>query len=107
MSPKPALELALEDLTTTELERTTGATFRQLDYWARLGLVKPRTRAGGSGSGFGRRWPFREAEVAAQIARLLEAGLELAIAAGIARDLVEHGVAEHTLAPGVVLTVTP
>src|SRR5579862_7138595 len=30
--------------TRSEVERMTGATRRQLDYWARLGLVHPRAR---------------------------------------------------------------
>lgn len=40
-------------LSTSEVQEATGATFRQLDYWARtLGLL-----GGVQGSGNRRRWP--------------------------------------------------
>ena len=32
--------------TRSEVERMTGATRHQLDYWARLGLLRPRARWG-------------------------------------------------------------
>jgi len=32
--------------TRSEVARMTGATRQQLDYWARLGLVRPRVRWG-------------------------------------------------------------
>jgi tetratricopeptide (TPR) repeat protein len=38
--------------TRSEVERMTGATRRQLDYWARLGLVHPRARWGERFFGF-------------------------------------------------------
>ena len=38
--------------TRSEVERMTGATRRQLDYWARLGLVRPRSRWGERFFGF-------------------------------------------------------
>jgi len=38
--------------TRGEVERMTGATRRQLDYWARLGLVRPRARWGERFFGF-------------------------------------------------------
>jgi tetratricopeptide (TPR) repeat protein len=38
--------------TRSEVERMTGATRRQLDYWSRLGLVRPRVRWGERFFGF-------------------------------------------------------
>ena len=38
--------------TRGEVERMTGATRRQLDYWSRLGLVQPRARWGERFFGF-------------------------------------------------------
>jgi len=38
--------------TRSEVERMTGATRQQLDYWARLGLVRPRARWGERFFGF-------------------------------------------------------
>jgi tetratricopeptide (TPR) repeat protein len=35
-----------QQFTRSEVERMTGATHRQLDYWSRLGLVRPRARWG-------------------------------------------------------------
>lgn len=41
--------------TTTEVTEMTGASYRQLDYWCRCGLV-PGQPAYGTGSGNRRRW---------------------------------------------------
>lgn len=42
-------------LTTKELAKMTGATYRQIDYWCRVGLIKP---IGKSNPGSGRRRLF-------------------------------------------------
>lgn len=46
-------------LTTTDVSRLAGCTFRQTDYWVRLGLVTPVNRARGSGSS--RRFTYEQA----------------------------------------------
>lgn len=69
---------------THEVLRATGATYRQLDYWARLGLLHP-THAGGSGNS--RRWPHLEQQVAGLMARLVGAGFTVETAARVARNI--------------------
>ncbi len=53
-----------------------GITYRQLDYWARTGLLRPSiTDANGSGSQ--RRYSYRDVLELKVIKRLLDAGLKL------------------------------
>jgi DNA-binding transcriptional MerR regulator len=53
-----------------------GITYRQLDYWARTGLVDPSVRAAG-GSGTQRLYSFRDILLLKVIKRLLDAGVSL------------------------------
>ena len=53
-----------------------GITYRQLDYWARTGLVVPEVR-GASGSGSQRLYSFRDILMLKVIKRLLDAGISL------------------------------
>ena len=53
-----------------------GITYRQLDYWARTGLVEPTVR-GASGSGTQRLYSFRDILLLKVIKRLLDAGISL------------------------------
>ena len=53
-----------------------GITYRQLDYWARTGLVVPEVR-GASGSGSQRLYSFRDILILKVIKRLLDAGISL------------------------------
>ena len=53
-----------------------GITYRQLDYWARTGLVVPSVR-GASGSGSQRLYSFRDVLVLRVVRKLLEAGVSL------------------------------
>lgn len=53
-----------------------GITYRQLDYWARTGLVEPSVRRA-SGSGSNRLYSFRDIIVLKVIKRLLDAGVSL------------------------------
>ena len=53
-----------------------GITYRQLDYWARTGLVEPTVR-GASGSGTQRLYSFRDILLLKVIKRLLDAGVSL------------------------------
>ena len=48
-----------ELLTASEVLKMTGATYRQLDYWAREGILPPSVRATGSGSRRG--WSVEDA----------------------------------------------
>ncbi len=53
-----------------------GITYRQLDYWARTGLVEPTVRSAG-GSGTQRLYSFRDILLLKVIKRLLDAGVSL------------------------------
>jgi DNA-binding transcriptional MerR regulator len=53
-----------------------GITYRQLDYWARTGLVEPSVR-GAQGSGSQRLYSFRDILVLKIVKRLLDAGVSL------------------------------
>ncbi|APY91228.1 MerR family transcriptional regulator [Streptomyces alfalfae] len=53
-----------------------GITYRQLDYWARTGLVEPSVRAAG-GSGTQRLYSFRDVVVLKIVKRLLDTGVSL------------------------------
>lgn len=81
----------------------TGLTARQLDYWATKGYLQP-TKAN-PGSGFQRRWPTSERDVAALMVRLVKAGLAVNIAASVAREVVETGMPEASIADGITVLV--
>ncbi|TDU86639.1 MerR-like DNA binding protein [Kribbella voronezhensis] len=53
-----------------------GITYRQLDYWARTGLVSPSVRPA-TGSGTQRLYGFRDVLLLKVIKRLLDAGISL------------------------------
>ncbi len=53
-----------------------GITYRQLDYWARTGLVEPTVRTAG-GSGTQRLYSFRDVLILKVIKKLLDAGVSL------------------------------
>jgi DNA-binding transcriptional MerR regulator len=53
-----------------------GITYRQLDYWARTGLVEPSVR-GATGSGTQRLYSFRDILVLKVVKRLLDTGVSL------------------------------
>lgn len=53
-----------------------GITYRQLDYWARTGLVVPSVR-GASGSGSQRLYGFRDILVLRIVKRLIDTGVSL------------------------------
>ena len=54
----------------------TGITYRQLDYWARTGLVVPTVR-GAQGSGSQRLYSFKDILVLRVVKRLLDTGVSL------------------------------
>ena len=58
-----------------------GITYRQLDYWARTGLVEPSVRAA-HGSGSQRLYSFRDILVLKVVKRLLDTGVLAAAASG-------------------------
>ena len=68
-----------------------GITYRQLDYWARTGLVEPSVRTA-HGSGSQRLYSFRDILVLKVIKRLLDTGVSLANIRSAVEHLRESGV---------------
>ena len=56
--------------------QAAGISYRQLDYWARTGLVEPTVR-GASGSGSQRLYGFKDILVLKIVKRLLDTGVSL------------------------------
>jgi DNA-binding transcriptional MerR regulator len=67
-----------------------GITYRQLDYWARTGLVEPSVRAA-HGSGSQRLYSFRDILVLKVVKRLLDTGISLQQIRSAVQHLREHG----------------
>ncbi len=79
--------------------KAVGITYRQLDYWARTGLVKPTVRPA-TGSGTQRLYSFRDILVLKVVKRLLDTGVSLQqirIAATHLRDRGVEDLAQITL----------
>ncbi len=70
-----------------------GITYRQLDYWARTGLVEPGIR-GAAGSGSQRLYSFRDILVLKVVKRLLDTGVSLQNIRAAVSHLRDRGVAE-------------
>jgi len=86
-------------LTTAEVAALADATYRQIDFWVRLGHLHPEHEGG---EGNPRRWPPGEAEIARRMARLVAAGLPLAWSAQFARVTWPAG----EIADGIEVRVT-
>jgi DNA-binding transcriptional MerR regulator len=72
-----------------------GITYRQLDYWARTGLVEPTVRMAG-GSGTQRLYSFRDVLLLKVIKRLLDAGVSLQQIRSAVHHLRERGTDDLT-----------
>lgn len=70
-----------------------GITYRQLDYWARTGLVEPSIRTA-HGSGSARLYGFRDILVLKVVKRLLDAGVSLQNIRTAVEHLRNRGVVE-------------
>ncbi len=70
-----------------------GISYRQLDYWARTGLVEPSIRTA-SGSGSARLYGFRDILVLKVVKRLLDAGVSLQNIRTAVNHLRNRGVVE-------------
>jgi DNA-binding transcriptional MerR regulator len=70
-----------------------GITYRQLDYWARTGLVEPSIRSA-SGSGTQRLYSFRDILVLKIVKRLLDAGVSLQNIRSAVETLRQRGVTD-------------
>jgi DNA-binding transcriptional MerR regulator len=67
-----------------------GITYRQLDYWARTGLVEPSVRPA-YGSGTQRLYSFRDVVVLKIVKRFLDTGVSLQNIRAAVRHLSERG----------------
>jgi DNA-binding transcriptional MerR regulator len=72
-----------------------GITYRQLDYWARTGLVEPTVRSA-TGSGTQRLYSFRDVLLLKIIKRLLDAGVSLQQIRSAVHHLRERGTDDLT-----------
>ncbi|MBW3086280.1 putative HTH-type transcriptional regulator [Austwickia sp. TVS 96-490-7B] len=72
-------------------QRAAGITYRQLDYWARTGLVEPSIREA-AGSGSARLYSFRDVLVLKVVKRLLDTGVSLQQIRVAVEHLRERGV---------------
>ena len=72
-----------------------GITYRQLDYWARTGLVSPSVRPA-TGSGTQRLYGFRDMLMLKVIKRLLDAGISLQQIRTAIASLRDRGVEDLT-----------
>lgn len=70
-----------------------GITYRQLDYWARTGLVEPSIR-GAQGSGSQRLYSFKDILTLKIVKRLLDTGVSLQNIRAAVEHLHHRGVAE-------------
>lgn len=73
--------------TSAEVIALTGCTYRQLDYWARLGLLTDTAH----GSGSSRRFTFADVEAIYNAVRLIRVGFTAQAAVRIATALVDDG----------------
>jgi DNA-binding transcriptional MerR regulator len=93
-------DVAVDDLPTAEVGYrgptvlgAVGITYRQLDYWARTGLVEPSIRAA-AGSGTQRLYSFKDVLVLRVVKRLLDAGISLPNIRTAVAALRERGVSD-------------
>jgi len=82
--------------------RLVGITYRQLDYWARTGLLTP-TLATAKGSGSKRRYDYTDVLELKVIKSLLDAGVSLQRARR-AVDCLREGLGQDLAATSLVLT---
>jgi DNA-binding transcriptional MerR regulator len=73
--------------------RAAGITYRQLDYWARTGLVAPTIRPA-TGSGTHRLYSFRDILVLKVVKRLLDTGVSLQQIRTAVEALRERGISD-------------
>lgn len=88
--------------------RPLGLTYRQLDYWTRIGILVCDPDSD-RGSGFPRYWHESEIGVAAAMLRLLDAGCSHNVARAVARKgpAATDLNAVHELGTGLILVATP
>jgi DNA-binding transcriptional MerR regulator len=78
-----------EGFRVPEVCKVVGISYRQLDYWARTGLVTPSIREAG-GSGTQRLYSFRDLVQLRVIKKLIDAGVSLQRVRKAVAYLAEH-----------------
>lgn len=73
----PKSENELRTVTSTELVKASGASFRQIDYWTRTGLLKPEGPGFAQGPGHHREYSLAQLARAKAAGALLRAGMTL------------------------------
>ncbi len=76
MGTSPAASGPVDGFRGTQVCAVVGITYRQLDYWARTGLLRPSI-TDASGSGSKRRYSYSDVVELKVIKRLLDAGMKL------------------------------
>jgi DNA-binding transcriptional MerR regulator/predicted RNase H-like HicB family nuclease len=84
------------------VQRLTGITYRQLDYWDRTGLVRPSIR-GAQGKGSRRVYSFQDVVEVRVVSRMLASGVALPTVRKAVRYLTQHF--EHVVRPLAQLTL--
>lgn len=84
------------------VQRLTGITYRQLDYWDRTGLVRPSIR-GARGKGSRRVYSFRDVVEVRVVSRMRASGVSLPTVRKAVRYLTQHF--DHVLRPLAQLTL--
>jgi DNA-binding transcriptional MerR regulator len=92
-----------ESPSTVEVAERIGCSYRQLDYWIRVGYLHPDDAQAGTGSRRG--WSETEIRVAALIFELERAGFRLEVAAEMARARVTSDTVTFRPGRGVVVDV--
>ena len=70
--------------------KAAGITYRQLDYWARTGLVEPSIRSA-AGSGSQRLYAFRDILILRIVKRLIDTGVSLPNIRAVVKHLGDRG----------------
>lgn len=96
-------------MTSTQLCDQTGATYRQVDFWARSGLIPgAEARPMFVGSGVPREWTTTQAQFVAAMVRLVKAGVQPRIASAALQKVGNLSDVETVPLPGgLQITLRP
>lgn len=95
-----------DGVSAAEMLNLTGVTYRQLYHWTtRGGILRPLQ--GGGGAGHPSRWAPEDVARVRCINALTKLGIDLQVAARIARDRDSDGWARVQLSPDVEIVVRP
>jgi hypothetical protein len=75
-----------DTLSTVQLMRHAGITYRQAYHWQAKGYLVPQPRPENASSGSPMRWTLEEADIARRIGELTRIGLAVQVAALYARQ---------------------